>query len=322
MKKGVKLFINPSLSVLLALSFLFLVSCTAQPAAGEKPIETAAALQLVKTGTLGVETSLLQDLPPAISYDQNELTALVEIKNRGNHDLQAQDCFVQITGFDPNILLGGFSSPRSCAENVGVLEGKNVYNTEGSSNTIEFTANPSLPFGLTDYNPTLNILTCYNYHTIATPSICVDPLFYQITSEQKTCRPADVLLAGGQGGPVGITYVAVDMVGNKAIFEINVKNFGSGRVLSPYADIQSCGQASLEYKDLDRVAYNVEMTGGGKISCKPQDGFVRLVNEQGKIVCTFSIPGSASFETPLMVDLDYAYAQSFKKTIKIIRTPQ
>lgn len=304
------------------ISFLFLTSCKSRVAAGEKPIETAAALQMVKTGMQGVEMKLLQNTPPSIIYDQNELIAILEINNKGNYPLQAQDCFIQVTGFDPNILTGGLNMPRSCAENIGTLDGKTVYNTEGGTNTVEFESTVSLPLGVLDYSPTLNFLACYNYHTIASPVVCVDPLFYQVTSEQKSCITKDVVgMGGGQGGPVGVTYVGVDMIGNKAVFEINVRNMGPGRVLSPYADIQNCGQ-SLEYKELDRVAYNVEMSGGGKINCKPLDGFVRLTNGQGKIICSFDIPGTSAFDTPLLIDLDYSYSQSFKKPVRIIQTPQ
>ena len=131
-------------------------------------------------------------------------------------------------------------------------------------------------------------------------------------------------MGGGQGGPVGVTYVGVDMIGSRAIFEINIKNLGTplGRVLSPFASLQNCGQSSLGYQDLDKVQFNVEMTGGGKVNCKPQDGFVRLSNGQGKIICTFDIPGASAFETPLLIDLDYSYAQSIQKSVRIIRTPQ
>ncbi len=313
-----------SVSIILLVIFiaLFLVSCKPRPGAGETPLDTVAALQQVKTGTQGVELQLIQNSPPAILYDQSDLIALLEVKNKGSYDLKAQDCFVQVTGFDRNIISGSFFGPRSCAEGAGVLEGKNLYNTEGGSNVLEFESSISMPLGVPDYNPTLNFLSCYHYHTIANPSVCVDPLLYQISAEQKTCQPKDVPMGGGQGGPVGVTYTGVDMVGNRAIFEINIKNIGTGRVLSPFANINNCGQASLEYQDLDRVQYNVEMTGGGKVNCKPQDGFVRLSNGQGKIICTFDIPGSSSFETPLSIDLDYSYVDSFQKQVRIIKTPQ
>ena len=292
-------------------------------AAGERPVDTAAALRLVQTGTEGIQVNVLPNYPPPVLYDQNELVALVEIKNRGNHDLEPQDCFLQITGFDPNIILGAFNVPRSCAENVGTLEGKNVYNTEGGVNQLEFKSSTvSLPESVFEYNPTLNFVACYNYVTTANPSVCVDPLLFQVTSEQKTCQPHDVGMAGGQGAPVGISYVGMDMVGRKAIFEINVQNLAGGRVLSPYSDIRSCGQASLEYIDLDKVAYEVQMSGGSLIDCKPKDGLVRLTNNQGKIVCQFDIPGASAFETPLRIKLNYNYIQSFQKPIRIIKTPE
>lgn len=308
---------------ILSVSLLLLTGCGSSVPAGEQPLETEAALQLVQTGTEGVVAEPLANYPPNLLYDQNELIAIVEVHNRGNYDVDQQNCFVQITGFDDNILGSGLGEPRSCAENYGVLEGKNVYNTEGTRNQIEFKSpNVILPQKVFEYNPTLNFVTCYNYHTIANPEVCVDPLFYQVTSEQKTCIPTNVGMGGGQGAPVGVSYVGVDMVGSKAIFEINVVNHGAGRVLSPYSDIRSCGQASLEYTDLDKVYYTVDMLGGSLIDCKPRDGFVRLNNGNGKIVCSFNIHGTSSFTTPLLIDLDYNYVNSFTKPIKIIKTPE
>ncbi|PIZ51555.1 hypothetical protein COY27_03205 [Candidatus Woesearchaeota archaeon CG_4_10_14_0_2_um_filter_33_13] len=311
------------ISVLVLCLFL-LVSCGGIVPAGEKPQDTAASIKAVQTGTQGITLDFVSNSPPSLIYDQNELVAIVEIHNKGNHDLTAQECFIQVTGFDTNIIKGGLQTPRSCAENMaGLLEGKNLYNLQGGVNQLEFMSpNVMLPPGVFEYNPTLNFVTCYNYHTISNPQVCVDPLFYQVTSEQKNCLPTDVSMGGGQGAPVGISYVNVDMVGNKAVFEINVVNQGGGRVLSPYADIRTCGQASLRYEDLDKVGYSVQLSGGNLIDCKPRDGMVRLTNNNGKVVCSFSIPGTSAFLTPLMIDLDYGYVQSYQKTVKIIRTPQ
>lgn len=308
--------------VLTLLLLLLIVSCRRVPA-GDQPRDTAANLQQVQTGIQGVELQFLGSYPPPLIYDQNELVAIVNVNNKGNHDLQSQECFVQITGFDPNIITGGFNNPRSCADNVGgVLEGKNVYNLNGGSNQIEFKSTGiQLPPNVYEYNPILNFLACYHYQTKANPSVCVDPLFFQVTAEQKTCLPRDVPMAGGQGAPVAVSYVGVDMIGSKAIFEITVRNLGIGRVLSPHADVRSCGQASLDYTDLDKVGYTVEMSGGSIVDCKPRDGLVRLDNNQGKVVCQFDIPGSSAFETPLRITLDYNYIQSVTKPVKIIQTP-
>lgn len=303
---------------------LFVVSCTRVPA-GERPQDTAAVLKAVQSGTQGVVVKPTAHFPPATVYDQTELVMIVDVNNRGNHNLERQDCWIQVTGFDPNIIRGSWMSPRSCAENSGdsQLEGKNVYNLEGGFNQIEYkSSNIDLPENVYEYNPTLNILACYNYHTKASPQVCVDPLFYQVSSEQKTCLPHDVTLGGGQGAPVGVSYVGVDMVGNRAIFEMNIVNHGTGRVVSPDAHLQDCGTGQIEYQDLDKVKFEIKMQGGSVISCKPSDNYVRLVNGRGKIVCSFQIEGTFAYETPLLIDLDYGYIDSYKQPIKIIDTPE
>lgn len=310
------------LIVALLLSLMLLVSCKNNPAGGETPMDTEAALREVQTGIRGVELSFQPNTPPNVLYDENELIALIELQNRGNYDLGLTECFMDVTGFDRNIIGGDFGRPVSCAVGVDVLEGKSVYNIQGGFNSIELRAPfVRLPDDVYEYNPTLNFVTCYNYITRANPMVCVDPLFYEVTSQQKACLPNDVIMGGGQGGPVGISYVGVEMTGSRALFEINVKNFGSGRVLSPYVDVRSCGQTAFEYEDLDRLRYDVEMPSGGPLDCKPRDGIVRLNNGQGKIICEYDIPGGSAFETLLQVELDYAYMQSYSKQIKIIATP-
>ncbi len=301
---------------------LFLVSCKGQVAGGEKPTDTAAALKIVQSGTQGVQVELLPNYPPSMIYDLNEFLALAEVKNLGNHDLQPEECFVQVTGFDKNILGSGLLQPRRCAEGLSILEGKNVYNTKGGVNQIEFkSTSVRLPPGVFEYSPLLNFVTCYRYVTIANPSVCVDPLFYQVTADQKTCRPTNVMMGGGQGAPVGVTYVGVNMVGGNAVFEINVANLGSGKVLSRNSDIQNCGQASIDRTELDKIDYAVRLSGGSKVDCRPRDT-IRLTNNNAKIICTFTIDGPSAFETPLMIDLEYNYIDSFTKQIQIVRTPQ
>ncbi len=309
-----------TLVLVILILMIFLSSCTGQVGGGERPADTASRLKSANSGTLGVEINLLNNFPPPLIYDTNELVALVEVKNQGNHPVRLQDCFVQVTGFDPMIIKNGFNMYHPCAENVGILEGKNEYNLQGGNNQIEFrSTDNSLPLGVFEYNPILNFVVCYNYHTMANPVVCVDPLFYQVTSQQKTCIPKDVSMGGGQAAPVGVSYVGVQMTGGGAVFEIGVNNYGSGRVLSPQSDLRNCGQTSLTYADQDVVYYTVSWSGG-QLDCKPRD-FIRLNNNQGVIVCSATLPNSGAFETPLLVDLDYNYIKSFTKQVKIVRTP-
>ncbi len=310
--------------VVLGLCVLFILTACSRVPGGERPTDTAAAIQMARTGTQGVVVQPIQNYPPLIHYDTNELVALIDVRNRGNYDLNPQQCFVQITGFDRNLIAGDFGAAKSCAVTSGSLEGKDVYNLEGGVEQIEFRSPPVfLPDGVFEYNPILNYVACYAYQTKAAPEVCVDPLFYQVTSEQKTCIPQDISPGGGQGGPVGLGYVNVDMIGNsKAVFEMTVNNLGGGRVLSPLSQIHNCGESSLQHSDLDKVGYTVNLVGGTMIDCKPRDGMVRMVNNQGKIVCTFQVPSVSAYTTPLQVDLTYNYIQSTRRPLKIIQTPR
>ena len=276
MKKGV-------ISVLLVM-LLLLVACKPQIPGGEKPEETTALLRQVRSGSEGIAIKPLANFPPNTLYDTNEFIAIVDVQNKGAHDLDPQDCFIHVTGFDRNIITGDVDQPRSCAENVNILEGKNVYNTQGGINQIEFySSNIILPDGVFEYNPTLNFVACYAYQTISNPSVCVDPLLYQISSEQKACDyRRSVITEGTQGAPVAVRSVRADMVTGKgksrAVFEIDISNVGNGQVLSPDTDIRSCAVERFSYADLNKIRYNVQLSGGSLISCNPMDGFVRINN--------------------------------------------
>lgn len=316
MKKGV-------LIVALVISLFLLSACRPGVSGGERPLETAAALEKVKTGTQGLELTFVPNYPPQTIYDQNELIALLDVKNKGNDDLDLQECFIQVTGFDKNIIRGGFDLPRSCAEGLNLLEGKSVYNLDGGVNQIEFRSpNIGLPSGIPNYQPNLNVLACYSYHTLASPQVCIDPLLYQVSTQQKACDyRKGISVGGGQGGPVGVSHVGVDMVGNRAIFDITVSNFGRGQVLSPFTSIQACSDTNLERRDFDKIGYSVRLSDSIG-NCNPQDNLVRLSNGRGKIVCSFDVPGTSAYETPLLIDLNYGYIDSISKSLNIIRTPR
>jgi hypothetical protein len=306
------------ISVILGILLLAfaLIGCGQAP--GDTTRDLSAALKQANSGTQGVLMKFAQGYPPQRLYDVNNFVSLIELENKGNYDLLGGDCFLKLTGFDPNIIRGA-DYVQSC----GILGGKTEYNLDGGFNQIEYkSSNIFLPTGTYEYSPNLNLVLCYDYQTKASATVCIDPQMYQIVSEQKACQTRDVSLGGGQAAPVAVSYVGVDNVGDKAIFEITVRNVGNGRVLSPYAPIASCGDAHFDYQDLNKVNFRVEMTGGSLISCTPSDYTVRL-NDAGsaKILCTFRVYGSTAYETPLRITLDYAYLDTLQKGIQIVQTP-
>ncbi len=299
---------------LLTILFAF-AGCRTVPS-GETPPETAAALKLASTGTQGVVARFLPGFPPAQVYSDNQLVVLLELRNRGRYTLPPQECIVDISGFDQSIL----SIPDS-RQSCTALDGKSAFNLEGGFTQLEFKSSYiNLPSGTTSYEPPLHARICYYYETESNPEVCVDPVFYQVSSEQKACVVRNPDVGGGQAAPVAVTWVRTEMTGGKALFEINVANVGGGRVISPFTGLSLCPD-SLGYADFDKVLYTVSMSGGTLLSCKPDNGMVTLFNGNGRIFCQFAIHGNSAYETPLNIKLQYNYLDSVQQTVNVIKTP-
>ena len=272
----------------------------------EEAVENEEELSEVK----GVSITIDQNNPPASISDLKNLVALVNVENEGGHEIGSDDCFVSITGFDQNILTSGFGDAQTCTGELDSL-------STGDKTELRFEGDINLPPGVDDYDPQLNFNVCYGYHTYANPSVCVDPLFYQVSTEPKECVPEDINIQSDEVAPIDVVNVEVNMVSDgKAVFEIELENFGDGKILSSEIDLQSCTQ-NLDYDDLYKVGYNVQLSGGELDHCLPNN-FVKLINNKGTIVCTFNVNGDAAFETNLDIDLDYKYLDSKIKPLEIL----
>lgn len=298
------------------MAFILIVIAACAPQKPENEQQASAVTRYVRSGTQGVELKFLQDLPPRQIYDTTDLAAVVEMRNLGNKDLGPNDCFIQFGGFDFNIVRG-VQARQSC----GDLPGKSEFVLEGGFNTVEIeSSNIVLPPDVDQYTPSIVATACYEYKTIAAPQVCVDPSFFELTRDVRACEVRDFGLAGGQGAPMAVTYVNTDMAGSKANFQIDVANVGTGRVVSPQANIAQC-PSGLKYDDFDQVRYSVSLPGGQLIRCAPADFMVRLTNNKGKIVCTFDVGNTQARETPLRIELNYNYMQSIRTPVEIVRTP-
>ncbi|MBW2977254.1 hypothetical protein KY331_00255 [Candidatus Woesearchaeota archaeon] len=308
-----------TLIILLLISMLFLTSCKVRRP-GEP--EERQPEEIYK-GTKGVDISFVKGLPPSKIYDTSTLTLIAELRNQGTADVTGK-CFLHLSGFDDKIVQI-MQKSKAC----GLLEGKSVLNPEGGFDTQEFTTDRIwMPEGTDSYKPKFVITACYDYETTANPLVCIDPNLYSIQPVEQACQVKDVMTAGGQGAPVGVTRVDVDMMKNKVLFKIHITNQGKGQVLRTGLSKTGYGPNScpfnLDYDDLNIVDYDVSMRGASLIKCSPElaGSRVRLVDNKATVFCTFAISGEYAFTTPLNIRLNYAYMDSISKDVEILRTPQ
>jgi hypothetical protein len=290
---------------------LFLIGCDGVRRPGTKPEEVE---EDVHHGTRGLVMRFLKNLPPA-------------------SELKGNRCWLHLTGFDQSIFPSLPRSPQSLLQ-CGDLEARSIYNPEGGFDTKQFMT-PSysifLPEGIDTLPQTFVVHACYNYETKARPIVCINPRLYDIRAAEESCIVKDVSMAGGQGAPVAVTNVKVDMMKDKALFTIHISNARGGTVLSEQTSLlggtaHSCPN-QLEYNDIDVIRYDIDIDSAGAslIKCSPEIGGqnkVRLIDNRAKIICTFAIWGDTAFTTPLKVDLYYNYLDSISKNIEIIKTPR
>jgi hypothetical protein len=292
-----------------------LLSACRAPVAQERP----EFVQQFRIGTQGLAMRFTPNLPPARLFSGEELGIILELENRGAYTLGGPGDRIYLSGFDPSIITG--ISPAG--EQIPVLEGRSQYVNQGGFDAVSFKAPTRL---LKDRYPVRLLATaCYGYQTIATANACIDPNPYAPAIRQRVCTPTNMPMAGGQGGPVGVSLVETSASPGKTRFKIYVQNAGGGEVFrSGQASLARCSPFSqgLGFDEIDYVELADVIVSGISIrsTCRPLDqGHIRLTNGQGLTYCEFDLPrGEAPYVTPLTIVLRYGYRQGLFHDMEIL----
>lgn len=211
---------NGAITVILILLVLFSAGCAAN-----KTPTTEKYPEEVYTGTDGLTMTFLKNNPPDKIYDTSPLNIIVGLANKGTSDLSGTRCALYLSGYDDNIITG---LPKSLQ--CGLLEPKSIYNPEGGYASAEFSTDhiSYLPEGIDSLPQSFMVTACYEYATTASPVVCIDPHLYEIGPVDRACVVKDVTLTSGQGAPVSVDSVYVNMAKNKVLFKIQISNKGGG----------------------------------------------------------------------------------------------
>ena len=273
---------------------------------GQTKEQAAAAAQTVHTGFKGITIDFVKNNPPDTIFTNSPLDIVVEVKNEGASDATGT---LYLSGFDPrlfNIL------PTSKDFD---LEARSQFNTFGGYDTIAFNApNVFLPKGTDTLTQNFQASACYQYKTSATVPVCIDPNPNSVL-ENEACRIVNPSVAGGQGGPVGLTVVQEEAAPGRVNFIMTIANQGDGQVVST-SSLGKC-PTPLNFNDVDTVQYAVRLSGVAG-DCK-LNNMIRLSNKQGQLFCSFQLADTTStaYTALLEVNLDYAYLTQKAKQIRI-----
>lgn len=296
---------------------------------------TAGDVSRIRRGTDGLEMEFVKNIPPDQVYDNEDLTIIVDIENKGAENIE--DANFYIGGYDPNIISMGvegfgvvydyeaqYGVPLLDVSLEGYLPGKHELRGETGESVITFEGDiGGLPEGTDVYEPNFIVTACYKYSTKANPIVCIDPNPFGVYTASKSCQPKNIGETGGQGGPIAVTKVELVPSRGKVQFKIFVENKGGGKAIDE-DKYEGCNLITSEdYRYVNRIdSYSVDVEGLSEIRCQPDPGNgVRLADDKGVIVCSFEITdqNTPAYTTPLEITLDYHYMKSTKpKKIKIL----
>jgi hypothetical protein len=303
-------------SVLAVLLLILLVACAGGRKA-EKPQPTD-----FRTGTQGLVMRFVPNLPPPRIFDREPFNAMLELENKGTSPLGAPTDRIYLSGFDNSIITG----INTYGEQIPLMEGRGPFMPQGAVDTVSFrgTVQSLSAKRIDKYQPTILATACYNYETIASAQVCIDPNPYAPTSVQKVCIPSTVS-TGSQGAPIAVTGVEVDPSPGRTRFTIRISNVGGGDVFRfgpQYMDSCSPYNPGLSFDEIDFL--QVAEVGVSDVSiretCKPLDNsqHIRLTNGQATLFCEYtSMREQSPYLTPLNIILRYGYRQSIAKPLEI-----
>lgn len=305
------------------LMILSLMSCQGGIYGGGKsqPRPTAE----YRVGSEGVRILFMPNLPPPRLFDDQPFDVLIKVWNVGAENVGGSSDRVYISGFDPSIITGisAFGQP------IPKMEGKTQFNMDGTFDYVSFKGViRNLKALNVDRYPVSPLLgtVCYQYKTVSSENVCIDPDPFSPASKTKPCI-AKATSGGTQGAPVAVGGIYLEPSTGRTRFQIDISNVGGGDVFMPGAVyLNKCSPydpRGIEFDEVDRVRLDRMEVAGTSItpSCKPVDsqGYIRLVNGKATIACEYVSPSTGSaFVTPLITELSYGYRRTMPTSVEIL----
>ena len=312
------------LLIMLAVSLLVIAACTTENGPSTGPGFVG--------GTRGVEIEFMTNTPPDRVADQGQesFDVVLELTNRGEHEVLREDAFVKLEGFSatafgktPEQLIAypddDLYAVRKNPDGSVSPPVKIPVVFEGFSYQGDVPAN--MPF-------TFRAKLCYKYETIALSNLCVKENF-------NDDRPGDVCQVTGtkqvsnSGAPVQVTNVRQSAVGRDRTaitFSVQKRDTDQkGKVSRPDTG------CDVQYQNENRVFVSVSgilENPGDLINCPAlregdsSSGYVQIsATQPTEVYCTITLTDRSTRTQPFRITLGYDYSTHLDKEVVVVYTP-
>lgn len=308
--------------------FTMLFSLTACPGT-DGPAE-GANWKTFRGGTEGVSIDFEMDAPPREINVGDPFFVMVQLNNKGEHTVAAEDYRVKLKGFSPE----DFSTSADALEVFGeedlqantldpdtgeVLESYEVYMqipVDGDLSYNEDTGiagNTAFPFFAE---------LCYKYKTTANAKLCIKEDLTK-TSDTNVCTLSGPQAVTSSGGPIQINDFKESRAGGSAVrFTFKVMEANTGGDVS-----RMDSDCSSEIMDEDRIYVTVN-TGIPGLRCngflestEDTEGFVKLSGGYRQITCTQTLDETYLGDYVKIVEITAEYDHEISKKMDVLVKP-
>jgi len=283
-------------------------------------------------GSQGLKITFAQGAPPETVSDvggEQEFDIVIDIDNKGEHAVAAQDAEIKIVGFPPEAFgqsIGGLAEepeediePRRKNPDGTIIEPPIVQTIfEGLAYQYKEPGNVDFP---------IIAEICYNYETNIASTLCIKEDLNK-NDEDDFCDVSSSRVLSSSGAPVQVTKIMQSPAGkDKTRFTFTVSNVDAGKI---YKEAENCvdktqfeNKVYVEIENLlDRGADEVKRVGlsGGDNS---YSGTLSMTQGQSRDVsCTVTMTDRSDRLQPFNIKLGYDYYEDIRTNIIVEYTPE
>ncbi|MBN1175206.1 hypothetical protein JXA48_01040 [Candidatus Woesearchaeota archaeon] len=328
--------IRKYLFIIFILLLLASSSCT-MPAVSPGKINRAATENFY-VGNEGLVVNYLDQAPPSEMFETSDFDVQMFISNKGafslaeNYSAKASLIYdsskvERITDLETGYYRGSYIN-----DGIISLFGKSYYYPSGEQNyfAIDRFRAKEVPTNFETSHLDFGLNICYPYQTTFAEAICIDSDPQKADIRVDACQAEDKKYGQGQGAPVAITAVDVQMIPRGTLvqprFVIYVKNEGNGLVYNFNESLLDA--VTIPNKGVTHVCGDMKEAKPNQMRIDAYLGEEKLdcslpVLRAGetKIECQLTeskIPGNvANYMSSLRVTLKYFYTEVFSKEVVI-----
>lgn len=261
--------------------------------------QTTSGKAFAFTGSNGLLIEFDKDAPPSTNFVNEPIELIIKLTNRGAKELSAGEVRAKLKGVAATEIFKPTTTEAGNEEELLIAE---LDPTVSEIKLGTITYSPEKMFSA-EYKPEIEVEICFPYSTN------VNTNNFWVSDKQEDLTKGSITSSDNSDAPVHITNLEEFKATDKVRLEFTVENVGKGKVVNECFSKEETDE-TVKVNILEPNA-NCETLGGSS------SGEVKLINGKKVVRCNVDAPKGESYQTPLVIELEYNYGVSLSKTITI-----